>query len=223
VCSPLLGAPVSLTKEELFRRIRRYAVLEELSIRGLARKHGVHRRLVREALTTAEPKPRRQPVRRSPRLDPVKKTIDEWLRADLTAPRKQRHTARRIMTRQAEELDTVVPYSTVRDYVTMRRRQIAAEAGAPADGFIIRPGVDAEVDFGEVVVCLAGTMTRCNLFAFRLAYSGLAVHRVTVTCGQEAFLEGHEYAFEVIGGIPVEQIRYDNLSSAVRRVVFRSR
>lgn len=74
-----------------------------------------------------------------------------------------------------------------------------------------------------MVVCLAGVMTRCHLFAFRLAYSGLAVHRVTVSCGQEAFLEGHEYAFGVIGGVPVGQIRYDNLNSAVRRVVFRSR
>ncbi|SDS42216.1 Transposase [Actinoplanes derwentensis] len=217
---------MSLTKVELFRRIRSDAVLEELSIRALARKHGVHRRFVREALTSAEPTPRRQPVRRSPRLDPVKKTIDEWLRADLEAPRKQRHTARRIKDRLAEELKADVPYSTVRDYVSTRRRQIAAEAGAPADGFIIRhnrPGADAEVDFGEVVICLAGIMTRCHLFAFRLAYSGLSVHRVTVSCGQEAFLEGHEYAFELIGGIPVGQIRYDNLSSAVRRVVFRSR
>ncbi|WP_328459351.1 IS21 family transposase [Actinoplanes sp. NBC_00393] len=215
-----------LTKNELFRRIRSDAVLEELSIRALARRHGVHRRLVREALASAEPTPRRHPVRRSPRLDPVKKTIDEWLRADLEAPRKQRHTARRIKDRLAEEVDVDVAYSTVRDYVSMRRRQIAAEAGAPMDGFIIRhnrPGADAEVDFGEVMVCLAGTMTRCHLFAFRLAYSGLAVHRVTVSCGQEAFLEGHEYAFDLIGGIPAGQIRYDNLSSAVRRVVFRSR
>jgi transposase len=215
-----------LTKTELFRRIRSDAVLGELSIRALARKHGVHRRLVREALTYAEPTPRQQPVRRSPRLDPVKKTIDEWLRADLEAPRKQRHTARRIKDRLAEEMDTVIAYPTVRDYVSMRRRQIAAEAGAPADGFIIRhnrPGADAEVDFGEVMICLAGSMTRCYLFAFRLAYSGLAVHRVTVSCGQEAFLEGHEYAFALIGGIPVGQIRYDNLSSAVRRVIFRSR
>lgn len=120
---------MSWTKDELFRRIRSDAVLEELSIRALARKYGVHRRLVREALTSAAPKPRRQPVRRSPRLDPVKKTIDEWLRGDLGAPRKQRHTARRITTRLAEELDAVVPYSTVRDYVTLRRRQIAARSG----------------------------------------------------------------------------------------------
>jgi hypothetical protein len=99
-----------LTKTELFRRIRSDAVLGELSIRALARKHGVHRRLVREALTYAEPTPRRQLVRRSPLLDPVKKTIDEWLRADLEAPRKQRHTARRIKDRLAQEMDTVIPH-----------------------------------------------------------------------------------------------------------------
>lgn len=217
---------MSWAKEELFRRIRYDAACEGLSVRALSRKYNVHRRLVREALTSPKPKPRRQPVRRSPRLDPYKKTIDEWLRADLEAPRKQRHTAKRIASRLAEEQGAEVPYPTVRDYVTARRPQIAVEAGAPADGFIIRhnrPGADAEVDFGEVMVRLDGVLTRCHLFAFRLAYSGLAVHRVTVSCGQEAFLEGHEYAFSVIGGIPVGQIRYDNLTPAVKRVLFRSR
>jgi hypothetical protein len=42
----------------------------------------LQRRLVREALTPAEPTPRRLPVRRSPRLDQVKKTVDERLRAN---------------------------------------------------------------------------------------------------------------------------------------------
>lgn len=217
---------MSWAVEELFRRIRYDSTCEGLSIRALARKYGVHRRLVREALTSPRPKPRRPPVRRSPRLDPFKKTIDAWLRADLEAPRKQRHTAKRITSRLAEELGAEVPYPTVRDYVTARRPQIAVEAGAPLDGYIIRhnrPGADAEVDFGAVAVEVDGVMTTCHLFAFRLAYSGLAVHRVTVSNGQEAFLEGHEYAFNIIGGVPVGQIRYDNLTPAVKRVIFRSR
>jgi hypothetical protein len=46
------------------------------------------------------------------------------------------------------------------------------------------------------------------------------VHRVFRTQGQEAFLEGHEYAFDRIGGVPCRHIRYDNLKSAVRRVLF---
>ncbi|MER7181525.1 hypothetical protein ABT404_18910 [Streptomyces hyaluromycini] len=40
-------------------------------------------------------------------------------------------------------------------------------------------GADAEVDFGEVYVDLAGQRTCCYLFAFRLACSGKAVHRVS--------------------------------------------
>lgn len=217
---------MSLAKEELFRRIRYDSTCGGLSIRALARKYGVHRRLVREALTSPKPKPRRPPVRRSPRLDPYKKTIDEWLRVDLTAPRKQRHTARRIASRLREEVGADVPYPTVRDYVTARRPQIAVEAGAPVEGFIIRhnrPGADAEVDFGAAMVEIDGVMTNCHLFVFRMAYSGLSIHRITTSCGQEAFLEGHEYAFNIIGGIPVGQIRYDNLTPAVKKVIFRSR
>lgn len=217
---------MSWTKEEMFRRIRHDSLVEGLSIRALARKHGVHRRLVREALSSPVPRPRRTPARTSPRLDPFKKIIDEWLRADLDAPPKQRHTTKRIAARLVEEHDARVSYTTVRDYVAVRRPQIAAEAGAPAEGFIIRhnrPGADAEVDFGEVAVDLAGVRTRCYLFAFRLAYSGRAVHRITLSSGQDAFLEGHVHAFTTIGGIPTGQIRYDNLTPAVQRVVFHSR
>ena len=36
---------------------------------------------------------------------------------------------------------------------------------------------------------------------------------------QEAFLEGHVTAFEVTGGVPFRQIRYDNLSPAVAKVL----
>ncbi|MFJ3882926.1 IS21 family transposase [Streptomyces sp. NPDC090077] len=217
---------MSLTKEEIYHRIRHDSWREGLSVRALSRKYGVHRRLVREALASPVPRPRRPPVRRSPRLDPLKKTIDDWLRSDLEAPRKQRHTVRRIVSRLEEELGAEVPYSTVRDYVSARRPQIAAEAGAPADGFIVwhnRPGADAEVDFGEVWVNLAGTLTRCYLFALRLAYSGKAVHRISASCGQQAFLEGHVHAFSVLGGIPAGQVRFDNLTPAVTKVVFRSR
>ena len=41
-----------------------------------------------------------------------------------------------------------------------------------------RPGAEAEVDFGDVVVRLAGEQVKCYLFAFRLSFSGKAVHRV---------------------------------------------
>jgi hypothetical protein len=82
------------------------------------------------------------------------------------------------------------------------------------------PGAEAEVDFADLWVVLRGVKTKVFLFTLRLSYSGKAVHRAFVTQGQEAFLEGHVHAFERLGGVPVGKIRYDNLKSAVSRVLF---
>jgi transposase len=81
------------------------------------------------------------------------------------------------------------------------------------------PGAEAEVDFGDVTVELAGQLSRCFMFAFRLSCSGKGIHRVYASQAQEAFLEGHVTAFEVTGGVPFRQIRYDNLSPAVAKVL----
>ncbi len=82
------------------------------------------------------------------------------------------------------------------------------------------PGAEAEVDFGEVWVDLAGVRSRCYMFAFRMSHSGKSVRRVYPTAGQEAFLEGHIEAFQALGGVPARHIRYDNLTSAVTKVVY---
>lgn len=212
------------TRVDLFARIRRDARVEGLGIRALARKHGVGRDTVRTALSRADPPPRKTPVRSAPRLDPFKPAIDEMLRQDLEAPRKQRHTATRISARLADEHGaTELSYSTVRDYVRIRRAQIDVEAGRRVEVFVPQqhaPAEEAEVDFGEVWVVLAGVKTKCHMFTFRLSHSGKAVHRVYSTQSQEAFLEGHIAAFEEIGGVPTKHIRYDNLTAAVQTVLY---
>ena len=81
---------------ELFAQIRRDARVEGLSIRALAARHGVHRRTVRQALESVEPPARKRRVQVAPKLDAVRELIDGMLREDLTAPKKQRHTATRI-------------------------------------------------------------------------------------------------------------------------------
>ena len=42
-----------------------------------------------------------------------------------------------------------------------------------------RPGQDAEVNFGDVCIDLAGVRTLCYRFVFRLSFSGKAMHRVS--------------------------------------------
>jgi transposase len=209
----------------LYAQIREDHRLLGLGVRALARRHGVHRRMVREALASPVPSPRKVPVRQSPVLDAVTGLIDAMLREDLDAPRKQRHTARRIWQRLRDEHDAAVSYSYVCQYAGTRRAEIEAEHRAAAgsvDGFVPQakePGAEAEVDFGQVSVVLADDVAACHLFAYRLSYSGKGVHRVYASQAQEAFLEGHVTAFDVTGGVPWRHVRYDNLSPAVAKVM----
>jgi transposase len=214
-------------KVELFAAIR-WDHHQGLGVRALARKYEVHRRTVRVALDSPVPPGRKAPARAAPVREAVAGWIDEMLREDLEAPRKQRHTARRIFERLRDEHDAVVSYSYVCKYAGPRRAQIEAErrdrggGAAGAAGFVPQakePGAEAEVDFGDVDVRLAGQLVTCRLFAYRLSYSGRGVHRVYATQAQEAFLEGHVTAFEVTGGVPWRHIRYDNLSPAVAKVL----
>jgi hypothetical protein len=55
---------------ELFEAIRRDHRRDQLSIRALADKYGVHRRTVRQALASAVPPPRKSFPRRSPAIGP---------------------------------------------------------------------------------------------------------------------------------------------------------
>ncbi len=206
------------SRVELFEQIRRDREREGLSIRALAERHGVHRRAVRQALVSALPPPRRRPEGRpAPKLGPYRPLIDEWLAADLEAPRKQRHTSKRVWQRLRAEYGVEVAETTVRDYVRKRRREL----GEPADAFVPQlhlPGAEAEVDWGEAEAMIAGQRVTVGLFLMRACYSGAAFVIAFERQSQQAFLEAHVEAFRFFGGV-FELIRYDNLRSAVKQVL----
>ena len=206
------------SKVELYEQIRKSHDRDELSIRALSERFGVHRRTVREALASPIPPPRKQSERPTPALGPWKPIIDGWLTGDLSVPKKQRHTARRIWQRLVEEHDAQLFESTVRHYVAVakgRRPIVASEVMVPQTHPL---GYESEVDFGSVSFYLSGELTSAWMYVMRLSASGKGFHRVYANQAQEAFIDGHVRAFEHFGAVPV-RVRYDNLKPAVARVL----
>lgn len=208
-----------VSRVEQFEQIRRDRRVEGLSIRELAVRHGVHRRTVRQALGSAVPPPRKiYPPRARPAIDPYREVIDGWLIDDQDAPRKQRHTARRVWERLVAEHDATLAEVTVSRYVAVRRVELGIVDIEVFVGQEHLPGAEAEVDFGEFESFLAGAVVKIWMFVMRLSCSGKAFHVAYGNQAQEAFLAGHVAAFDYFGGVP-GRIRYDNLKPAVSRVL----
>ena len=207
------------SRVEQFERIRRDRRDEGLSIRELAERHRVHRRTVRAALEDATPPPRQRPVRASPVSGQFEELVRGWLVADADAPRKQRHTARRVWQRLVAEHDAVMCESSVRRLVARLRTEQGAGRPVVTIAQTHPAGVEAEVDFGEFKAVIAGVMTKLFMFVMRLSHSGKAVHVAYANQAQESFLDGHVRAFTALGGVPTGMIRYDNLTPAVVRVM----
>lgn len=208
-----------MSRVELFEKIRKDNREEGLGIRALAAKHHVHRRTVREALGAATPPARKAPERSSPVLGPWKDTIRQWLTDDLTAPRKQRHTAHRVWERLTLECGATVAEPTVRSFVAKVRFELDNHARLVTVPQTHGPGAEAEVDFGGFSASVAGVLVDLWMFCMRLSYSGRGFHLAFANQAQEAFLEGHVEAFDHFGGVPCEMVRYDNLKDAVIKVL----
>jgi transposase len=202
---------------EQFEVIRRDSRDRGMSIRALAERHGVHRRTVRQALADATPPARKVPERLAPATGQYVDLVRRWLIDDLSTPRKQRHTARRIWQRLVEEEDARIGESTVRNLVARLRLEIGADRCRVMVPQTHPAAAEAEVDFGEFAASIAGQMIKLYMFCMRLSHSGKAFHIGYANQTQESFLDGHVRAFEAFGGVP-GMIRYDNLKPAVIRI-----
>jgi transposase len=206
-------------KVDLFEQLRREYEFGVGTIAGVAAKFGVHRRMVRQAIAGALPPPHRYPARAKPKLDAVAALIDQILDEDRRAPRKQRHTARRIYQRICQAFpDAAIAESTVRNHVRARKRQMGL---LRCETFVPQSytwGQEAQVDWYEAWVDLGDERTRVQVFTMRSMASGAAFHRAYLHATQQAFLEAHEHAFAYFGGV-FRVLRYDNLASAVRKIL----
>jgi transposase len=175
---------------------------------------GLHRETVSKMLRFSVPPGyrRSEPVRR-PKLDAFTGVIDRILEEDRSAPRKQRHTAKRIFERLRDEHGFEGGYTIVKDYVRERRLR-SREVFVP---LAHDPG-HAQVDFGEAKVVVAGVERKAHFFAMDLPHSDACFLKAYPAEISEAFCDGHVASFAFFGGVP-RSILYDNTTLAVARIL----
>jgi len=202
------------TNMENWAEIRRRVLVDGLSKRAACREYGIHWKTLRKILIHPEPPGYRRSLPRRPSiLDPLLPVVHQILKDDRKAPRKQRHTARRIFERLRDEHGYTGGLTVVKDAVRAWRRG-HAEVFVP----LAHPPGEAQVDFGEAEVILDGRAAKVALFVMTLPYSdALFVSAFPREC-TEAFLEGHVRAFAFFEGVP-RRISYDNSRIAVARIL----
>ena len=199
---------------EVYLRVRRAVMVEGMSIREAAREFGLHRDTVRKMLAySVPPGYRRQISPRRPKLEPYTGVIDQILEKDHSAPKKQRHTAKRIFERLRDEYGFSGGYTTVKDYVREHRR-LSREMFVPLSH---APG-HAQCDFGEALVIIAGVQRKAHYFILDLPHSDGCFVKAYPAETTEAFLDGHVSAFAFLGGVP-QSVLYDNTKLAVARIL----
>lgn len=198
---------------ELWTELRRRVLSGELSRREAAREYGWNYRTVAKACEHVEPPGyRREQPRKRPKMEKYLPLVAEILEADKKAPKKQRHTARRIFDRLREEHGYDGCYESVKEAVR-EWKQGNQEVFLP----LSHPPGEAQVDFGYADVDLAGERGKVALFVMTLPYSDALFMQAFPRECTESFQEGHKRAFEFFAAVP-RRISYDNSRVAIAKI-----
>lgn len=153
------------------------------------------------------------------KLDPFKPLIDEWLRADKLAPRKQRHTAKRVFKRLKDEAaDFDCSYRLVALYVKQKKEDLKLKK---TEGYIPlnhNPG-EAQADFGTANFYENGRLhENAKYLVLSFPYSNGGFLQLNYGENMECLLEGLIAIFEYLGGVPTE-VWFDNTSTIVSKII----
>lgn len=195
-----------MLKVEEYARIR-LAHRDGMSIRNIARTFGHSRLTIRKVLEESTPKPYtlRQPRVGRKLVAGLREIIDEILKSDASAPRKQRHTAQRIFDRLKAEHGYSGGYDAVRRYVKSVR-------SVPRETFLpiaLEAGQRVEADFGQIAVDFPEGRRSVSVLLITWAYSGALFAIALPSEKVEAILHGTVEAFDFFGCVPRE-LWWDN-------------
>ena len=132
-------------------RIRELYYGQDKSLTEIASMEGIDWRTVRkyvdmEDFNKEPPSPDEE--QHSSKLDRFKPLIDKWLIEDKKAPRKQRHTAKRVHKRLKNEVEGYnCSYRLVAAYVAMKKKELHLKKKEVYLPLQHKPG-EAQADFG---------------------------------------------------------------------------
>ena len=203
--------------------IRELYYVNGKSITEIAENSGHDRKTVRKIVNRDdwnEPISSAEPEHVTPKLEPFKETIDEWLIDDKRSKRKQRHTSKRVYDRLSTEEGTRetfnCSYETVNAYVKKRKAEIFGERLEGSIPLEHKPG-EAQADFGAADYYENGTLREGHHFNISFPYSNKGYPQLFPGENTECLLEGLKNIFEHIGGVPPE-IWFDNATTMVAGV-----
>lgn len=199
---------------QLWNDVRQHVLAGGNSNYSATRKFGIHWTTVKKILASPEPIPYKlAKPRQKPAIGEFLPVIEQMLASDRSAPKKQRHTAKRVFDRLKTEHGFQGGYTVVKDAVR-DWHQTRQEVFVPLTH---RPG-EAQMDFGHAVFHLSGVETDAHLCVLTLPYSDVFYVQAYPRECSETFFDGHVRAFEFFGGVPT-RTSYDNSRIPVKKIV----
>ena len=213
---------MSTTMDQI-HHIRDMYYQQDKNISQIASETGLNRKTVSkyvdmEDFNTPSPTPASEEEHES-KLDPFKPLIDEWLEADKLAPRKQRHTAKRIYRRLRDEAEGFnCSYRLVALYVAEKKEELRLKKTEGYIPLVHHPG-EAQADFGFADFYENWKLHHeAKYLVLSFPFSNGGFLQLNYGENMECLLEGPVAMFEHIGGVPTE-IWFDNTRTIVTKVI----
>lgn len=191
------------------------------SVREIARSTGHDRETVAKYINQGNfnlPEPAKH--KRKSKTDQFRDQVREWLAADEKAPRKQRHTAKRVYDRlkkQEEASGRILDVSdrAIRDLVAGLKQELNQQEVASLP--LLHPAGEAQGDFGETCFYEKGIYYEGNHLVLTMPHSDAKFVQLFKGQNFECLAQGLKNIFEHIGYVP-SVIRFDNMSTAVKAI-----
>jgi transposase len=153
-----------------------------------------------------------------PKLDPYKPMIDSWLEEDKQAPRKQRHTAKRVYNRLMKEVEGFdCSYRTVASYYAVKHKKLFSSLKIGYLPLEHQPG-ESQADFGTAEFYENGKKHIGKYLELSFSHSNKGYLQLNYGENMECLLEGLDAIFRHINCVPNE-IWFDNAKTIVTKII----